>query len=283
MHSIVKSMRDGFTVHALDDGNDYWSVVERFRAGTLSARTVPNRKPHVRRVFFLEEFDRPMVLKWEMGSERRLERLIWHAIHGPFLSTQMRRVHTALDCGCHVTQNIYLVAERMRGPICVESFWLGQYISGRPLTDYVVEEMTGLRNGEDDVCSRDGDWVDLNYHDVASNIHIRIPVNDYNGISFALRDLHAHGLALCDLHPSNILIGTDGVRIIDLNNRGLLCLSVAKDINRARMRYGIDIRPTGLRLRISCWYESLLDLLRQLKRRIGIRKKHRQKGRKNCS
>lgn len=267
-HSIAVSTRDGFTVHALDDGRDYWSIIERFRAGTLDAREIRNRKPHVRRVFLVEAFGVKMVLKWEPNPESRLERRLWHMLHGPFLSTQMRQVTDALNNGCTLTQTIYLVAEKMRGRVCAESFWLGGYLPGSPLSDYAVQEEPASDPGPAVRCRREGGMVEVWYPDVRSVLRIRIPAERYDEIAPAMAELHSYKLALCDIHPSNILIDAEGIKFIDLNCRGLLCFNIAKDITRMRTRYGVVIAPSKFSNFLCCRYQAFLDFLRRKKRKL---------------
>ncbi len=264
---IAIDCHDGFTIQAINDGCDYWSLIDRFRRGNLPIEALPNRKPHIRKVFIVHYSGRKFVLKWQMAREPHLERLLWHYLAGPHYSTIMRKVAIAKKNGCDNTQAIYLTAESMNGRICEQSFILSEYLEGENLLSRrAPAPEPGVRKGQRII--RQGDSVWVVYPDVYNDISLKITAAQYEAIGTELRRLHSYGLALCDLHPSNILLCGDTVKFIDLNHRGWWRLSLAKDITRLRSRYGIQLPADSIATRIACWYESGLDWLRHSKRSL---------------
>ncbi|MDR1518848.1 MAG: hypothetical protein LBU23_01720, partial [Planctomycetota bacterium] len=52
--------------------------------------------------------------------------------------------------------------------------------------------------------------------------------------------VHAHGLASCDLHPRNLILTPEGrVRLIDVSFKGSIIMSQAKDLTKVRKMFGM--------------------------------------------
>jgi hypothetical protein len=230
--AIRHDRRGGFNVYQKDDGRDYWDVLQRFLKGEIKAE----RHPHTiadHRVYFLEDGGRRYVLKHDWEVDRRFEVRLWRRIRGPFYSQLMRRVNLAVDAGCDVIQEIYLVAEREGRRAYPETYALIQYIPGESLAmqDSIVK-----------------------YHPE---------------IVKTVQTLHRHRLAFLDVHSRNIIVAGDGLKIIDVSTRGTFLLGRAKDAVRLGRRYGIDFPSRGAVekfmvgvVRVQEW---LRDLLRTIK------------------
>lgn len=229
---IIESRADGFNLYLKDDGFDYWSLIEQFRMGFLPVRELRNRQPRLRRVFVVEADGRKFLLKWEMAREKNVEKLIWHFLTAPFYSRLMRKVNKAVNAGCDVMQDMYLVAERVSGRVCHEAFAITEYIEGRHISTPEEE----ARHGQ--------------------------------AIIDAIRVLHAHGLAVCDIDHSNMLLTDDGVRFIDLTFRGTTFLSQAKDVARLRARLNLRLDVVGVANKLAVLFEYALEQFRATNRRL---------------
>lgn len=229
---IVESRVDDFNLYVKDDGFDYWGLIEQFRMGFLPVRELKNRHPDVRRVFVVEADGRKLLLKWEMAREKSIEKLAWQFFTAPFYSRLMRKVNKAVNAGCDVMQDMYLVAERVSGRICREAFAITDYIEGRHITTPEEER----RHGQ--------------------------------AIIDAMRTLHAHGLAVCDIHHSNMLVTDDGVKFIDLTCRGTTLLSQAKDVARLKARLNLHLDVSGVANKLAVLFEYALEQFRETNRRL---------------
>ena|GEM_PF-2767555 len=265
---LLERFADGYRILEKDDGTDYWSIAKRFLNKEFPAKRLPNLCPDVREVYLADVDGRPLVLKRENGPPRKLEKLAWQLLAGPFNSSLMRRVNRAVNGGCRAVPDMYLAAERMRGPVCVEAIVLMEYLEGRTLLETnFLERRAGLAGA---VHPRPvgQDFRLIDYYAKGGLLRLRLDKWMEAAIRETMSSLHSHGLAHCDLHPSNILVGGGEVRIIDLGCRGTLLLSRAKDLARLKARYGIDSSAPGALLGAACRCIALLDKARSGKRRL---------------
>lgn len=196
-----------FRVLQKRDGNDYLSLVRRLRDGEPAGSTLAERLG--RTVFLVEAFGRKLVVKWDRTPPGRWEKRVGELLRGPYYSRLMPKVNRAVAAGCDIVQDIYLVAERMDGGLCRETFLVLDYLPGKPLADRRE-------------CAAHADQVAL-----------------------ALSTLHAHGLAMGDLNYRNFLFDGKKIRILDLSARGGFFISRSKDRSRARMMYNIRLHGGG--------------------------------------
>lgn len=228
---VVLKKLDGYYVYQQGDDNRYWDMFLRFRRGELAGRRLSNHARE-RDVFLVEEGGRKYVIKWDrggwgFGGESRPERFLLKLLRGPFYSRLMRRVRLARRSGLDCVQDIYLVAEKRTLHYCHEAVIILDYLEGSMLKE-------------------------------AADVDSYRPA-----IRNAMLDLHAHGLALCDVSPYNYLVDGDGVKIIDLVCRGNPRVDRVKDIIRLKNVLEIDLPLAGWRERALHWFLSRFQTARK--------------------
>ncbi len=201
---------DGYTIHAKDDGYDYLGLYERILKGEVATTTLLYDDPE----HFVHRVDvdgRSFVFKRFGELDGKIDTRAWRWLAGPFYSHLMRLVNRAVANGCAVTQDIYLVAEKMRGRLSHDNYLLLEFIPGTPM-DRLADFQT----------HRDG-------------------------VAAAFRELHRHGLALGHCKPGNLVLRDDGrVAIIDLSARGTQWMGRGKDAVKAKRLWNIRIPRTRL-------------------------------------
>lgn len=194
-----------YEVYAKRDGVDYFKAFENYLDGESIIREIPCANPK-NWVSIIDVEGRKLALKKDGMPIRGLERKLWRRLFGPFHSGLMPKVNQAVLAGCDVIVDIYLVAEKMRGGLVMETFILMDYVEGRNL--YQLGDIAPYRQI----------------------------------LTEAFKKLHDHGLSLGDPNPSNIMLTDSGqIKMFDFSVRGTQWTGRAKDRIKCRKFYGIDI------------------------------------------
>ena len=216
-----------YDIYALDDGYDYWSLVERFRLGELSGSQVAGTSPK-RKVFFIEHDGRTFVLKFAVNSHRSLESKLFAFLHGPLYARSMKKINRAIEAGCGVVQRIYLAAEKMRGGLSRESIIVAEFVPGTPLDK--MADLSAYRSQ----------------------------------VAGVVTEAHRYGLTVIDMHPGNFVATDEGLKLIDLTQRTSLAVGKARDLVRLRERWGVEVPARGLVERLLVFGAAIQSRLRRI-------------------
>lgn len=213
--------------HDYDQGLHIWSIAEAQSLRNAFLAAIADPGPHavlkedakgwVRR---LEIQGQSYILKKVCPDDHQLERALKRLIKGSYFVALLRRTAQAWRRGNRAPCGIYLVAEERRLGWVKATYILMEYIEGTPLAELP-------------------DWT----------VH-------REQIKELILDLHRVGLSSGDVHAGNLMLTTQGLRIIDLSGRGASAISRAKD------RYGLW-RSFGIPNDIQDWaYRWVLLRLR---------------------
>ena len=239
-----------FRIYRKDDGNDYWGLVERFRAGALPVAVLPNNNSR-RRVYRVEAFGRRMVLKWDPRGERTVEEFLLCCLHGSFYPRLMFQVRRAVANGCDFIQDVHLVAVRTICGVSLESFALFDYLDGVPLSEMIRD-----------------------YRDPALKSR---PTPEQSAAALAaIAELHRYGLRHFDPNPTNFLVGDGGaLKIIDLSARCSALFALANDAVKLKHHFGATFPVEGFLNRAACFlirsHRGFMGWQRRHKRRLKTR------------
>lgn len=201
--ATVQAFADGFTVHRLDDGADYWSILKDFEAGLIPYEREFGKGN--RRTYIINVDDRQLVVKYDSRPTDHLDSRIIRSIRGPVFRSLMKRSNEAIRRGCDIIPRIFLVAEKMAGAIAAESVMIAEYIVGRVLAD------------ETDKASYKGE------------------------IKRVLEKLHSFDLAHVDAHHGNFIVTEQGLKLIDLSCRDSITVGRARDVLRVKRSMGVHL------------------------------------------
>ncbi len=201
---------DGYKVQWKDDGVDYPAVWRDFKDGRLPDLTELRANCPERKVFRMEVESGPLLLKHDWEKDLRFEKKMWRFLAGPWYSRLIRLTNRAVNSGCRVVQDVYLVAERMEGRFCAESWLVAEFVEG------VVVSRSPL------------------YHSL------------FNEMALAMGKLHDFGLASNDAHAGNFILTEDGtIKIIDLSLTSPLIICQANDILKLKQAFQVDVPVHG--------------------------------------
>lgn len=207
---VIKYFMDGYRVCALDDGRDYPDLARRFARGGIPSKRIDNNPEHHRREVHLVELDgRKYVIKKDLRPGKEWSQRLWQMLIGPRDSSVMKRVNRAVDAGCDVIPRTFLVAEKVRWRLVVESVQIIEFIEGRP-PDFTLD-----------------------------------PPEIKRDIAAAMTKLYSYRLAHTDIRRANFLVIGNGVKIIDLTFRGTYFMGRMKGIVRLKARFKVDIPLEG--------------------------------------
>ncbi len=149
------------------------------------------------------------VFKRVNEEQCKFDSRLWYFFTGPFYSRLMRSVHKALESGCSVIPDMYVVAEKISFRRAIDTYLLTEYLDGTVLPE------------SDQARPYHGKIVD------------------------AFHELHKYGLSLGNVKGGNLVYDAqrDQVRMIDLSNRGIQAIGRAKDAYKLRRIWGIHL-PT---------------------------------------
>lgn len=210
MNPLKTATLDGYKVEWKDDGTDYPALWLAFREGRLPGLTPLHTKCPERKVFRLETERGPLLLKKDWEKDPRFEKNVWRFIAGPWYSRLIRLTNRAINQGCAVVQDAYLVAEKMKGHFATESWLIAEFVEGTPLSQFP-----------------------------------RSP-NLLSQMAQAVAELHSYGLASNDIHGGNFIVTENGgIKIIDLSLTSPLIICQANDILKLKHAFNMDVPVHG--------------------------------------
>lgn len=213
---------DGYRVQWKDDGTDYPKLWADFKAGRLQTTRFFTNSVH-RRVYRVEADGRRFVMKIDLETDARFEKRLWDRIGGTPYSRLIKFTNRAVNQGCSIVQDIFLVAEKMDGSSCREACLIAEYVEGR---SFVAEEYV------------EGKTVDQ----LERDFRPWLPA-----MGRALADLHDWGLASNDVQPGNFILTENGLKIIDLSLDSPIWICQANDMLKMRRWYHVDAPVRGAR------------------------------------
>lgn len=195
-----------FNVYEKDESGKYLAILNSFLDGKIEGKKLNSNKD--RSVFLIEVDGKRYILKHDLEVDKRFEKRVVRFIRGAYFSKLIYRVNKALKSGCSVTNDIYLVLERVKFRQAKETYILSEFIDGTVLDRFDFKE----------------------YKDE---------------IKSAINELHRFDLASNDIHSANMIIAQNGkIKIIDLSDYGSLSKCKANDALKAKTHFDVDI---GLR------------------------------------
>lgn len=236
-----------------NDGGDYWPMVMACIDANIDQdeliRNFPAKPPITvrqgdvemvlrplvysnpkRMVFRLDADGRSFVLKRARMGTAGFKRLLPGVMGLTYYTRIMRMVNRAVEEGCDVTQDYYLVAEKTLSPFRQEVWVLLHYLNGDSLgekPDFPV-------------------WRGRLMETVAT--------------------LLRHGLTMDDLTLHNFLVEEGKIRAIDISCRPFTRLQAVKMAIKMKARYGLELPVTGFSASL---IRSLLTIRYSLQRALG--------------
>lgn len=245
-HALKTLRMGGYKVLVKNDGHSlYLEVLRLLLENRLSTQafSMHNLKHKVLRT---EYQGHTFIIKIDQEKPKYFENRLWRFLSGPFYSRQMKAVNKAIQKGCRVVPDIYLVAEKRGGLICGESIIIMEYIE--PVTVLSAEEHKKQL----------------------------IP---------AITELHRYGLVLGDCHQGNFIFGKSGYKIIDLSWTGFTFTGKAQDIVSIKRQYGVDVpsknplvKAATLYIKIKKGTRARLRELRGKPPRGSLQEQHQRPG-----
>ncbi|RLM23894.1 lipopolysaccharide core biosynthesis protein [Brenneria alni] len=225
--NIVRREINGFHVYEKSGCGTYVQILADFHQGKIGYKLL-NSGSKERKVYLVEVNGTKYVLKRERELDPRLEKRISRFIYGPYYSRLIYRVAEARKQGCTRIADIYAVAEKVRHREAVETYILSEYIEGTPLAE--------LRD-----------------------------LSPYKAeIKACVEELHHHRLASNDIHPGNIIFTDNGLRIIDLSDKGHQGICQANDAYALKRFYNIELdihtlayQLVGMRNKFRVWSRKM--------------------------
>lgn len=199
--------RDGFFVLKRNDGIDYWQIYERFRRNISQTKTMIAKK-RGKTSRYTEMGKTYVVKEFTMGTPFPNCRLAGRMGLSANIAI-MRKVNAAVDAGCRVTQDFFMVAEKNISLFRKQVVLILEYLEGHTPVD------------EDEFKRYEG----------------------MTGRVFT--ELHRHRLTLSDFSLGNFIVDGTSLRVIDLSCRFPFFLNKVKDCIKLRELYGIKIEISG--------------------------------------
>jgi heptose II phosphotransferase len=235
---ILREQTGHWRIQWKNDGFDYPSLLDRFLAGEIQGQKLATGSLHGS-VYKVELKGRTFVVKREAELDDRVEKRLFSFLFGTRFSRLIRLTAKAIQKGCPVVQDVYLVKEKMSGHFCDEAYVISEYIPGQSF----IKESTG---GDQPV------------------IFLR-PGKNMPLIAEALGTLHNYGLASNDAIISNfILTDENKIKVIDLRTNTPTLIGMANDIIKMRRSYGAEVP-------IRSWFLKILTCLMTLGYRLKQR------------
>lgn len=203
-NGVTVSRYADYTVYTKDDGYNYLNILINLEAIKKSADIFSIWNPK-HQVFKFDYEGRAYVAKIDPEKPKYFENKLWQILTGPFYSTQMKAVNRAINNGCTVVPDIYLVAEKKDMFLCSENIIIMEYAPGKSLCHF----------------------PDANT--------FRTVILD------ALQELHSYGLVMGDVNCGNFIINDNRCKILDLSWHGMALLGQAKDRTLMQRVYGWKI------------------------------------------
>ena len=241
-NALITAEIDGFRVQWKNDGVDYPVIWRAFRANEpgLSVKPIAvNRR--FRSTHLLTLGDRQFLMKKDWHVERRCEKRLLYFLTGNTsrYGRIIQLINRAIRQGCRSAQDIFLVAEKMEGGVCVEAWLIADFMPGHS----------------------------LEREEVMANLDELVET---------VQDIHRHGLACNDIKPYNFIRTTEGeIKGIDMDISSPLLICQANDIWTMKRRFGAQVPlEGGLGLTVVWALIGLRDYLRSLSRRLRGKPDH---------
>jgi serine/threonine protein kinase len=247
--ALTNKLQDGpWRLEWKNDGFDYLKLLKEFQAGQAQFTRLSN-KTTVREVYRVHYMGRDFVLKHDTELEKLPEKRLWIRLAGTLFSRLIKMTTKAAQKGCTVAQEIFLVAERLSGPFCQESYLIAEYIPGQCFMKEVIEKE---------------DLMFFIYRRPDPFIHLIIN---------SLNQLHKYGLASDDIELSNMILTSDNqIKFIDLHPRGPIFLCQASDILKMKTFYNINTKSANvfvnLLAKIRYWHHLFRHQMRVWRNRL---------------
>jgi len=214
---------NGWRVQWKNDGYDYPALLNDFRLGRQPADRLSTGSP-VREVYRVALADRRLVIKRDIEFDSRLEKRLWDRLGGTQYSRLIKFTNRAVNQGCQLIQDVYLVAEKIVEGHCREAWLIAEYVEGEAFIQEFI----------------DGRPTKVIEH------QNRLPE-----IVQTMGALHNWGLASNDFHIGNFVLTPQGqLRIIDLEMDGPMLFCQANDILTMVHFYKMKPPIRSLRLRL---------------------------------
>lgn len=200
----------GWRIQWKADGTDYPALLNDFREGSLGGDRLSTGSPD-REVYRVTPPEarmkncpaRRLVIKKDLEFDQRLEKSLWDRLGGTQYSRLIRFTNRAVNQGCRLIQDVYLVAEKMEGGRCREAWLIAEYVEGEAFIQQYVDGRVSKA---------------IEYGHLVPEM------------AQAMGELHDWGLATNDFHPGNfVLTGEGALRIIDLAMDGPMLICQAND------------------------------------------------------
>ncbi|MEY0435436.1 lipopolysaccharide core heptose(II) kinase RfaY [Providencia huaxiensis] len=203
MQKIIKKQRDGFITFQKEGEIDFWQVVNDYIDGKIAGKNLSSGNID-RSVARIQVNGQNFIIKCEKERDKRFEKRLMRIISGPFYSRLLKRLVTAQNKGCTVTNDIYFVAEKMVGRESVETWIIAEYVEGTVLSEI------------DDIKPY------------------------YTEMKTIINQLHRYGLSSNDIHAENFVITNEGLKVIDLSDYGSFAICKANDLIALQRFYNIE-------------------------------------------
>ncbi|MEX9870617.1 lipopolysaccharide core heptose(II) kinase RfaY [Providencia huaxiensis] len=203
MQKIIKKQRDGFITFQKEGEIDFWQVVNDYIDGKIAGKNLSSGNID-RSVARIQVNGQNFIIKCEKERDKRFEKRLMRIISGPFYSRLLKRLVTAQNKGCTVTNDIYFVAEKMVGRESVETWIIAEYVEGTVLSEI------------DDIKPY------------------------YAEMKAIINQLHWYGLSSNDIHAGNFVITNEGLKVIDLSDYGNFAICKANDLIALQRFYNIE-------------------------------------------
>jgi hypothetical protein len=243
---IIQEKIGQWRIQWKNDGFDYQSLLNSFLANEISGQRLTTGS--IFRIVHKVEFaGRQFIIKHDTEQDFRFEKRLFFLVAGTMYHRLIWLTAKAIQKGCPVIQDIYLVSEKMSGRFCQEAYIVAEYIPGQTFIKESYEA------GQPVIFFKPGDNL------------IRI--------AEALAILHRYGLASNDAIISNFILTTfKKIKIIDLCPNTPIFLAKSNDIIKMRRSYGTNVPINNLFLKIltsvMSWRYRLQKRLRVLRKRL---------------
>ncbi|MDR3349066.1 MAG: hypothetical protein LBO03_05615 [Acidaminococcales bacterium] len=210
------------------EGGNYPEILQTFKDGGYAATPLYLNHALGRYIYIIETGGRKFAVKHILRHKETFEKSCYEIFAG--YSHYQRNFHLtakAIEQGCAVVQDIFLVAERKTGFCTKEIFVIAEYVEGNILNH--------------DFCGEhERHWLPA----------IRL-----------LSELHSYGLAACDFRYKNVIITPENKhKIIDLSISAHTPIAIcqAKDMVRIKELFNVnpfeEMRVRSLKAKIFFWF-----------------------------
>jgi len=229
---LLSELRDGYQLTWVDDGTDYPALWSSFAKGGHQDNQFKSTSS--KRDVFLAEYDgRSFVLKRDRGFDKRPEKKIWSALAGSPYYRLIDTTNKAVNRGCTLAQDVYLIAERRDADSDIQAYSIAEYVEGAPLHSMGPDEMKLMPE-----------------------------------VAEVVGRLHDFGLASNDAHHANFILTDAGIRCIDLSCNGPLLVCQSNDIIKIKRLYGVDVPIRSKIRKLFCFWLRLRYAFRDWFRRL---------------